>query len=197
MINFWNERYAQPEYIYGKAPNVFFAEQIGKLSEGNLLLPAEGEGRNAVYAAQKGWKVTAFDSSDEAKKKALALVRTSDVQINYQLANADEFDSDGSFDVVALIYAHFAGDERSRLFRKVQELMKPGGHLLMEVFSKNQLGKSSGGPKVAELLYNEEEIRSSFPSIEFIMLEESNVLLDEGAYHQGEASVIRAVGQKK
>ena len=105
--------------------------------------------------------------------------------------------SSGNFDVVAMIYAHFAGDERKRLFTKLESSLKQGGHLLMEVFSKNQLGRESGGPKDLDLLYSKDEIRALFPKIDFNILEETMVVLDEGAYHQGEAAVIRVVGVKQ
>ena len=50
MKDFWNERYDEESYAYGNSPNVFFKQQLDKLKVGSLLLPAEGEGRNAVYA---------------------------------------------------------------------------------------------------------------------------------------------------
>ena len=70
MQDFWNKRYKQKEYAYGEQPNRFFKEQIQNLSPGKALFPAEGEGRNAVYAAQLGWEVEAFDISEEGKNKA-------------------------------------------------------------------------------------------------------------------------------
>ena len=75
MKAFWNENYGNKEYIYGTKPNVFFKEQLDKLKPGKILLPAEGEGRNAVYAASKGWSVTAFDISEIVHKKALQLAK--------------------------------------------------------------------------------------------------------------------------
>jgi SAM-dependent methyltransferase len=197
MKEFWNERFAQPEYIYGKAPNVFFKEQIKLLERGSLLLPAEGEGRNAVFAALNDWVVHAFDYSEAAKRKALDLAREYEVKIDYQILHADDFVSGGDFDVVAMIYAHFAGSERNRLIKELENSLRQGGYLLMEVFSKNQLGRSSGGPKDLDLLYSKDEIRALFPNIDFIILEETMAALDEGAYHQGEAAVIRAVGVKQ
>ena len=197
MIKFWNERFAQPVYIYGKAPNVFFAEQLIKLTKGNLLLPAEGEGRNAVYAAIKGWTVTAFDYSEEAKKKALDLAREYDVEIDYQLTNVNDIIIKDKYDAIALIYAHFDVKERSSFFYKLEDSILKGGHLLIEVFSKNQLGRESGGPKNLDLLYSKDEIKSLFPNLDFINLEETKVMLNEGSFHQGEAAVIRAVGVKR
>jgi hypothetical protein len=54
MEEFWNERYADSEYVYGENPNEFLVEQLAQLPLGKILFPCEGEGRNAVYAAQKG-----------------------------------------------------------------------------------------------------------------------------------------------
>ena len=69
MNSFWNERYSTNEYAYGTEPNEFFKSVLSKLEVGKLLLPGEGEGRNAVYAAKQGWHVTAFDTSIAGKTK--------------------------------------------------------------------------------------------------------------------------------
>ncbi|MCG8309923.1 MAG: class I SAM-dependent methyltransferase [Cytophagales bacterium] len=196
MKDFWNERFGQEDFIYGKSPNAFFAEHLSKLGKGKVLLPAEGEGRNAVYAAKKGWKVVAFDFSEEGKSKAIKLAKENNVRIEYHLLNASDFRSNDPYDVIALIFAHFAGEERKVLFKKLENALAPGGHLLIEVFSKNQLGKSSGGPKDFGLLYSADEIKSLFPNIRFSLLSEYTVQLKEGRYHLGEASVIRALGTK-
>lgn len=65
----WNGRYASEEFVYGKLPNEFLKEQLVKLPVGEILFPAEGEGRNAVYAARLGWTVSAYDISSEGKGK--------------------------------------------------------------------------------------------------------------------------------
>lgn len=70
---FWDQRYAEDGFVYGPHPNLFFCKELGKLKPGRLLLPGEGEGRNAVYAARRGWEVVAFDQSSEGQRKALAL----------------------------------------------------------------------------------------------------------------------------
>jgi cyclopropane fatty-acyl-phospholipid synthase-like methyltransferase len=197
MKEFWDERFGQKMYYYGKAPNVFYANQLIQLQKGKILLPAEGEGRNAVYAAIKGWTVKAFDFSEEGRKKALDLAASYDVTIDYQLMEASEFQASESFDVIALVFAHFAGEERKQLFEKLEKSLAPEGHLIMEVFSKNQLGRESGGPKDLELLYSKSEIQALFPNLDFLILEEMKIELDEGFYHQGDAAVIRVLAQKK
>ncbi len=88
---FWNERFSTDKYIYGKNPNKFFKEQIDKLKPGRLLLLGEGEGRNSVYAAIKGWEVDAVDFSQTAKEKALKLAKKNNVNINYTISNLTDF----------------------------------------------------------------------------------------------------------
>ncbi len=197
MKEFWNERFGQNIYMYGKAPNVFFTQQLNELQKGNILLPAEGEGRNAVYAAVKGWGVTAFDFSEEGKKKALALAQEYEVNIDYQIQDAVDFKPSMSYDAIGLIYAHFVEEERKILFANLEDCLAPGGRLIIEVFSKSQIDRESGGPKNLDLLYSKDEIEALFPKINFMVLEETKVLLDEGMHHQGDAAVIRAVGVKK
>ncbi len=73
MKNFWNKRYSEKEYVYGEDANVFFAEQLQQITPEKIILPCEGEGRNAVYAATSGWGVHAFDTSIIGKSKAIQL----------------------------------------------------------------------------------------------------------------------------
>jgi SAM-dependent methyltransferase len=105
--DYWNEFYSAKEFMYGTTPNEFFRQQLDLLEPGNILLPADGEGRNAVYAASQGWKVTAFDISANGQKKALKLAQLKNVSINYQVTSVLEFESDIVFDVIGFSYAHF------------------------------------------------------------------------------------------
>ena len=84
-IERWNERYSNDEFAYGELPNNYLKEQLEKLAPGTILFPAEGEGRNAVFAAKLGWKVAAFDISNEGKNKAIKLAEKNKVEIDYQV----------------------------------------------------------------------------------------------------------------
>jgi hypothetical protein len=75
-INRWDERYKQQDFAYGVTPNNYLKDQLIKLQTGKILFPAEGEGRNAVFAAKLGWIVSAFDISIEGKKKAMQLAKS-------------------------------------------------------------------------------------------------------------------------
>ena len=85
MKGFWDERYAEEEFAYGIEPNAFFGEELKKLTPGKILLPADGQGRNAVYAASLGWDVTAFDMSAVGKERALQLAERKGVAIDFQV----------------------------------------------------------------------------------------------------------------
>ncbi len=193
----WNERYAASEYIYGINPNNWFAGKSGLLKPGRLLLPAEGEGRNAVYAAKTGWEVVAFDQSEAGQKKALKLASVESVSISYHLGDLIDFEPPHDhYDAIALIFVHMPVEIRRSVHRKLIGKLKPGGYLILEAFTKNQLQKTSGGPRIESLLYDREMIDGDFKDLNFIEFEETTTSLDEGPFHQGEAHVIRLLAQK-
>ena len=196
MKDFWNERYANEEFIYGTEPNDFFKQQLNKLKPGKILLPAEGEGRNAVYAASLGWEVTAFDMSIKGKEKALQLAKMQAVDITYEVIGIQEFQSNEKFDAIGLCYAHFPIEIRKKAHQHVLEFLKIGGHVIFEAFAKAQLGNASGGPKNKDMLFSIEEIQNEFSQLDFELLQEKTIELSEGNHHKGKAEVIRFLGVK-
>ncbi|SDX87330.1 class I SAM-dependent methyltransferase [Flavobacterium degerlachei] len=199
MSNFWNERYAENEYAYGIQPNQFFSESISKLPEnGKILFPAEGEGRNAVFAAKNGFEVFAFDTSMEGKKKADKLANDNGVKIDYRVGILEELDFEpASFDGVVFIYSHFPKAIRATIHQQIERLLKSNGVVIFEAFSKEQLQYPSGGPKDIEMLFSEEEVKEEFKNIAFDFLKTEIIELSEGPFHQGKGSVIRFIGKKK
>ena len=197
MNEFWNQRFSTTEYAYGENPNTFIAEELRNLKPGKILFPAEGEGRNAVFAAKLGFDVTAFDPSSEGKKKAEMLAAREKVDINYRLMGYENMDfPKESFDCIVLVFAHMPGSMRNLVHHKLVAYLKPGGTLILEGFSKEQITKNTGGPKSLDFLFAEQELRMDFSEFEHLKVEEADVVLDEGPFHQGMASVIRVVGVK-
>jgi len=202
--NKWNERYAQKDFAYGVEPNVFLKESLAKYNiKGNILFAAEGEGRNAVYAAKKGLKVSAFDISEEGQKKALQLAQQNNVNINYEIGDLFKLDLiNHKYDAAALIYAHLPPEILTKVYPKIAELIHPNGFIILEGFSKNNLkyrdaNPSIGGPNNIDFLFSKDLISSLFPDFEIVLLEEKVVELNEGLYHNGTGSVIRFIGRKK
>ncbi len=199
----WNERYGKPEFAYGELPNNYLKGQLNRLNSGSILFPAEGEGRNAVYAAKLGWNVSAFDISEAGKSKALQLAKSNDVSINYQVGALETLKfTQQPFDAIALIYAHFPADIKSKCHTELDKLLRQGGIVIFEAFSKkhieyNSKNEAVGGPKELDMLFSMAEIKSDFANYEIIELEETEIELNEGLFHNGTGSVIRFVGRKK
>lgn len=194
---FWDDRYSTGNYIYGTQPNRFFKEKIDALDKGRLLLPAEGEGRNSIYAAREGWIVDAFDISENGRNKALELAKRNHVTVNYYLSTYQDFEiRDGYYDAIALIYAHLHQSIRREIHQKLIGGLKPGGKLILEAFSKDQLGNDSGGPRDPEMLYEMEDLLGDFKPLRIQHAESLEIELKEGVDHQGTANIIRLTAQK-
>jgi SAM-dependent methyltransferase len=199
----WNDRYRAEEFAYGIAPNNYLKEQLSKFAPGHILFAAEGEGRNAVFAAQQGWTVSAFDISEEGKAKALRLAEQLHVTIDYQIGELSLLNyTPEQFDAIALIYAHFPAAIRSSYHQQLNRLLKKGGIIIFEAFSKKHIeyvtaNEKVGGPKDIDSLFSIAEIEADFPEYEFIELAEKEIELSEGLYHNGTGSVIRFTGRKK
>jgi 2-polyprenyl-3-methyl-5-hydroxy-6-metoxy-1,4-benzoquinol methylase len=193
---FWNQRYAENETVYGVSPNLYLKLKLDTLKASTILLPAEGEGRNAVYAASKGWHVTAFDYSEIAMDKSLAYAKDKKVQIDYIIVDIEKYQVNKLYDAIGLIYVHLPSEERSVFHQKIIDSLAPGGTIILEAFSKKQLNYHSGGPKAIEQLYSVSDLRNDFKSIDIIELKELEIVLNEGPFHQGKASVIRLFAKK-
>lgn len=196
MQQFWDQRYAENETVYGYEPNKFFKLFIDLHQPGSILLPAEGEGRNAVYAASKGWQVDAFDFSEVAQKKALGFAKSENIRINYDLKNIATFKTEKLYDAVGLIYVHLPVELRKKFHQEIYNSIKTGGFLVLEAFAKEQGQFESGGPRDPELLYDALSLCSDFPFLHLLSCEQKEIILNEGDYHKGKAAVLRIIGQR-
>lgn len=196
MKEFWNERYSDDQFVYGKTPNAFFKQQIDQLNPGKMILPADGEGRNSVYTAKKGWDVTAVDYSKTGKEKALKLADEQSVEIEYHISDLADFDFGAEkYNAAAFIYVHLPRSIIRDVFKNVITSLKPGAKIIVEVYSVNQLGRDSGGPKDERVLYTEEKLRELLSGTEIDWMEEVEIDLSEGDFHVGKAMVIRAIAE--
>ena len=197
MKQFWNDRYTESEFAYGKEPNQFLKEHIHLFPKGKVLFVAEGEGRNAVFAAKNGLQVYAFDYSDSGQKKAMVLASENNVVIDYEVSDVLQLSYEkNSFDAIVFIFAHFPSDIRKKAHEELLSLVKPNGKIVFEAFSKEQVKYTSGGPKESAMLFSEDEVRKEFVNVTFDFLKTQLVMLNEGPYHQGEGKVIRFIGTK-
>ncbi|RPG27907.1 MAG: class I SAM-dependent methyltransferase [Muricauda sp. TMED12] len=202
-LKMWDTKFGQEKYAYGTQPNEYLKAKLETLKPGTILFGAEGEGRNAVFAAQLGWQVSAFDISEQGRKKALKLADKSKVSIDYKIGElADLGYSPGQFDAIALIYAHFPPNIRSSYHKLLHSYLKKGGTIIFEAFSKGHLefkknNPSVGGPSNLDYLFSIEELKTDFKEYEILELKQTTVELNEGDGHVGIGSVIRFLAKKK
>jgi len=198
MKEIWEERYAGDEFVYGTEPNEWFRQFIDNHKPGRILMAAEGEGRNAVYAAQKGWQVSAFDLTEAGRGKALSMARQAEVDIDYITADAQEvIYPNNHFDALGIVFFHLPEAIRRSVFQRLSGFVKPGGFIVLECFSKKHFGNTRSGPKTIDLLYDPAAVRGDFDHHELVVFAEAQYTINEGALHQGSAEVIRLMALKQ
>jgi SAM-dependent methyltransferase len=168
------------------------------LGKGHALALADGEGRNSVWLAQQGFTVDAFDFSAPAIAKAQALAAKHQVNVNFACSDWQSFDwPTAHYDLVAGIFFQFATpDERSELFQKIKDCLKPGGVLVIQGYGKNQLTYKTGGPDKLEHLYDEDLLRQAFAGFEIQVCETYETTIQEGAGHIGMSALVGFVARK-
>jgi SAM-dependent methyltransferase len=193
--DFWNSRYAEPGYAYGTEPNAFLVSQKKYLKPGGKALAvADGEGRNGVWLAQQGLDVLSVDISEIGLCKTQELAVDRGVALRTEKADLITWQWPvQKFDIVAAIFIHLPPEVRARLHRRMFEALKPGGVLILEAFTPEQLKYKTGGPPVAEMLYTADMLRIDFAGGEILHIEEVITELAEGKYHRGPAAVVRLV----
>ncbi|QWE27802.1 bifunctional 2-polyprenyl-6-hydroxyphenol methylase/3-demethylubiquinol 3-O-methyltransferase UbiG [Polynucleobacter sp. AM-7D1] len=197
---FWNERFNREEFIFGKEPNEYLVEQTSRYLKPNasVLCIADGEGRNGVWLAKQGMRVTGFDVSDIALVKAKQFAKDNEVNIEYSLCDTDGFDwKTNSYDAIIAIFIQFADPEmRVRIFKQVHQTLKPGGIFILQGYTPKQLEYKTGGPSLIEHLYTEEMIRKLSYDFEILDLQCYEKELSEGARHTGMSALLGMVAKK-
>ena len=197
--SFWDKRFEDDEYLFGKEPNVFLAAQAPHLLPGLTALSiADGEGRNSVWLAQQGIEVTALELSRNAVAKARRLADERGVTVNFNEADVLEWDfGRDRYDIVAAIFIQFlAPAERALVFRRIADALKPGGRLVLQGYTAKQVEYKTGGPPNVEHMYSDALLRDSFADMEIEHLREHEAHVAEGKGHLGWSALIELVARK-
>jgi hypothetical protein len=196
----WDRRFAEPIYAYGKEPNAWLKAVIeGLAPEPNpmALFPADGEGRNAVWAATEGWKATVFDLSKEGAKKCASLAQEHGVKVIYEVDDLVlRTFPDQHYALIACSWFHTPPAIRKKHMPRMLHALAPGGHFVMEGYHKTQLPLTSGGPKSFDLLFDLEEVLNELtggdaPRMKVVHAHVEETVLDESDLHRGHAKVVR------
>jgi SAM-dependent methyltransferase len=194
---FWNDRYAVANHVYGEDPNAFVAEVAPHIPAGPVLCLAEGEGRNAVYLAASGHRVTAVDQSEVGLAKARRLAAAHGVEITTVTADLGGYDiAPGAWAGIIATFAHLPPAVRQRIHRSVVAGLMPGGVFILEAYTPAQLAFDTGGPKAPELLMTLAGLREELSGLEFQIARELERDVIEGSGHTGRGAVVQVLARR-
>lgn len=190
----WNERYAASELVWGAAPNRLVARETETLRPRRALDLACGEGRNAVWLAEQGWRVTGIDFSSVAIERARRLAAERGVSLELAVADVLETPLEPrAFDLVLLAYLQLPPDERRRAVKRAAEAVRERGTFLLVAHDLRNLADGHGGPQSPSLLWTAGEVADQLAELGLAVERAGEVLRDvEGAPRPAIDTVVRA-----
>ena len=186
----WNARYAGTELLWTAQPNRLFAAEVEDLPAGRALDVACGEGRNAVWLAERGWRVTAIDFSDVALAKGARLADSRGVEVEWVVADVLEHTPEPrSFDLVAVLYLQLPHAELARVLRSAAAALAPGGTLVVIGHDATNLTAGYGGPRDPSVLFTPDDVVAELGDL---VVERAETVRRVVALEDGEATALDA-----
>jgi len=171
----WDERYSQAEFQWTTQPNQFVAAELAGLPPGRALDLAAGEGRNTVWLAERGWRVTAVDFSRvglEKGRKLSAARGIDDAQVHWIVADLRDYEPDhGAFDLVLIAYLQVIPELRASVLARAAAALAPGGTLFVIGHDLTNLAEGAGGPQDPDVLYTPEAVSAELPGLRIVRAE--------------------------
>ncbi|MFW5688406.1 MAG: class I SAM-dependent methyltransferase [Spirochaetota bacterium] len=194
----WDERYAADDYLFGTEPNGFLLNVEPELPRGEALCYGDGEGRNGVFLATRGHRVTSMDASAVGLEKARRLAERNGVALSVVQGDLREFDFGRErWDLIVSIFVHLPPELRREVHRRAAAALRPGGCFVIEAYTPEQLEYRTGGPPVRELLMTLDDVRSDLSGLEFEIAREQVRDVIEGQGHRGRAAVLQVLARKR
>ncbi|MEZ4607824.1 MAG: class I SAM-dependent methyltransferase, partial [Deinococcales bacterium] len=196
------QRYQERD-IFGLAPNDFIKEMAGHIPKGRVLCLAEGEGRNALYLASLGYKVTAVDFSWVGLEHAQTLAQSRKLNLTTICQDLTTFDlGEAQWQGIISVFFHIPSPERHLIHQKVIRALAPQGVFLLEAFRPDQMelreaaSGRTGGPSQLDRFANLANLQEELKGLDILLGQECNRQLDEGRYHQGLSAVVQVMAKK-
>ncbi len=195
----WEERFAQPGYLFGTEPVPFLLKHKEIFQPGQTVLSiAEGEGRNGVYLAKLGLNVTGVELAPSAVAKANALAEQNGLAPKFVLADLFRYDfPEEAYDITLGLFFQFVGpDGRDQLFKRMLKATKPGGLIVIHGYTPKQLEYGTGGPPFVENMYTPESFLPVFSGCETLVCETYDAPQRSGSAHVGMSALIDFIARK-
>lgn len=194
----WDERYGGEAYAYGTEPNDFLVAMAGRLpAGGEVLCLGEGEGRNAVWLARRGFRVTGVDASAVGLAKARRLAESYGVEIETVHGNLAELDlGEARWDAIVSIFCHLPAELRRQVHHAVVRALRPGGVFLLEAYTLRQLQFGTGGPSDAGMLMDLGSLSAELAGLAILHGAELDREIREGRYHDGVGAVVQVLARR-
>jgi SAM-dependent methyltransferase len=155
----WDERYRQAGWVWSTTPNRFVAETLDDRKPGRALDLACGEGRNALWLAEKGWLVTAVDFSTAALEKGRAAAESRGLEVTWVVADLLEYEPErAAYDTVVIAYLHLVADSMSAVLGRAAAALAPGGMLVVVGHDATNPAEGVGGPQDPAVLYTPDAV---------------------------------------
>jgi SAM-dependent methyltransferase len=163
----WDRRYGGSELIWTAEPNRSLVAEVADLAPGRALDVACGEGRNAVWLAEQGWRVTGVDFSQVGLDKGARIAQERGVSVRWQLADVvDHVPEAAAFDLVAILYLHLDAVVTAEVLRRAAAALAAGGTLLVVGHDPTNIADGHGGPQNPAILMNPDAIVAALPGLE-------------------------------
>jgi SAM-dependent methyltransferase len=165
----WDRRYSQAELVWSADPNQFFAAEVAPLAPGRALDLGTGEGRNAIWLAERGWDTTAVDFSGAGIEKARALASSRGCSVTWIVEDLLTFrPAHRAFDLVALLYIHLPAVQRRHVLISAVAALAPAGRLVVVGHDTSNLIAGVGGPQDRSILFTPEEIVADLVGLDIV-----------------------------
>ncbi|MBW3666330.1 MAG: methyltransferase domain-containing protein [Actinobacteria bacterium] len=146
----WDQRYRETDRLWSQGPNLFVADRLSVAAPGVGLDLASGEGRNAVWLAGQGWKMTAVDFSEVAVERG----RQASEDVEFVVADVLEWEAERNFDLALIAYLHLEEAALREVVERAAGWLEPYGELFMIGHDRSNLELGHGGPQSPEILWD-------------------------------------------
>lgn len=195
----WDNSFSDTDFVYGESANIFIQTKSELIpAKSSVACFAEGEGRNAIHIAKQGHDVTTYDQSVVGLDKTNELAAKNNVNVHtIEMDLTQEKVNEHQYDAAIMVFGHVQKSDQAFLMDSLINAVKPGGYIIFEVYSEDQLAYKTGGPPAKEMLYNPSDVLEWMQGEKCLHFYYGEAERTEGKRHTGTGHVIQVVLEKK